>query len=143
MSAADLAQLMELTSMDRVAALDALGARDSDVEDGYSYQSMKGLSVLSLPKRFGARVFFDSDAVAMVSVSEPPIPPDEIRSLMSDDAVELRSRQGKRAMIELDAGRGLAFSRDDDEVGFVEVFAPTTVEDYRERIWFEPPAFTK
>jgi hypothetical protein len=57
--------------------------------------------------------------------------------------VELRSRQGKRAMIELDAQRGVAFSRDDDEVGFVEMFPPTTVEDYRERIWFDPGDFIK
>jgi hypothetical protein len=104
---------------------------------------MSGLSVLNLPKRFGARVFFDGDAVAIVSIPDPAIAPDAIRSLMGDDVVQLRSRQGKRATIELDAARGLAFSSDDDEVGFIEAFPPTTADDYRERIWFEPPAFTK
>lgn len=143
MSAVDLEQLRALTSMDRPAVLESVGARAGDVEDGYSYQSMRGLSVLRLPDRFGSRVFFSGDAVVVVAVSEPPIAPDEIRSLMGDDIVELRSRQGKRAMIELDAGSGVAFSRDADDVGFVELFPPTTADDYRERIWFEPPAFTK
>ena len=74
MDAADLDRLRSVVSMDRSAALATLGARDSDVEAGYSYQSMTGLSVLELGKQhFGARVFFDGDAVAVVALSEPSI----------------------------------------------------------------------
>ena len=143
MGSDDLEQLLALTAMDRAAALNAVGARAGDVEDGYSYQSMSGLSVLDLPKRFGARVFFDGDAVAIVSIPDPSIAPDAIRALMGDDVVELRSRQGKRAMIELDAARGLAFSSDDDEVGFIEMFPPTTADDYRDAHLVRAPAFTR
>ena len=38
-----------------------------------------------------------------VAVADPPIRPDDICLLMGGDVVGLRSRQGKRAMIELDA----------------------------------------
>ena len=108
MDAADLEQLRVLTSMDRAAVLATVGARAGDIDDGYSYQPMQNLSVLNLPKRFGTRVFFDGAAVAVVAVADPPIRPDDICLLMGGDVVELRSRQGKRAMIELDAAGGLA-----------------------------------
>jgi hypothetical protein len=143
MRVGDLEQLLSFATMDRATLLQSVGADEADIDDGYSYQSMRGLSVLSLPDHFGARVFLDGDAVVMVSVPDPSVDDDDVRSLMGDDVVELRSRQGKRAMIELDAQRGVAFSRDDDEVGFVEMFPPTTVEDYRERIWFDPGDFIK
>lgn len=141
--ARELDQLIEFIAMDRAAVVAAAGATDTDVEDGYSYQSMGGLSLLELPRLRDVGVYFDGDAVAVIAVSEPSIGAGELRSRMGDDIVELRSRQGKRAMIELDAAHGIAFSSDDDEVGFVELFPPTTAEEYRARIWFEPPAFRK
>jgi hypothetical protein len=139
----DLDQLIEFTTMDRAGVLEAVGATAEAVEMGYSYQSMGGLCVLESPKHRDTRFFFNGDAVVMVALAEPSIDANELRQRMGDGVVELRSRQGKRSMIEVDAAIGLAFSSDDDDVGFVEVFPPTTADDYRARIWFEPPAFRK
>lgn len=104
---------------------------------------MRGLSVLYPRKPKNAGIYFDGDRVAMTAISEPPIRPDDITVLMPNEIVELRSRQGNRAMIKLDATAGIAFSASDDEVGFLEVFPATTPDQYRAEIWFEPPAFRK
>jgi hypothetical protein len=39
--------------------------------------------------------------------------------------------------------RGVAFSSDGHEVELLEIFAPTTLEDYRARIYEDPGAFVK
>jgi hypothetical protein len=143
MSSKDLTQLLDMRSLDRAGVIAACDASADDVDDGYSYQSMQDLSVLRPKRLHDSRIYFDGDAVVMIALSEPSISATVIRDAMSSDVVELRSRQGKKAMIEVDAGAGLAFSRDDDEIGFLEIFPPTTIDDYRTRIWKEPPAFRK
>jgi len=123
--------------------LRAIRSSEGDVDDGDGYQSLEDLSVVRSKKYDNARFYFNGPDLVMIAVSEPSISAADIRSMMGDDVVELRSRQGKSAMIQVDAAAGLAFSSDDDEVGFLEIFPPTTADDYRQQIYWEPPAFRK
>ena len=53
----------------------------------------------------------------------------------------LRSRQGRRAWLHVVAPEGVAWSEQDGQLGFVELFPPTTLESYRSDIYEEPPSF--
>jgi hypothetical protein len=63
--------------------------------------------------------------------------------IAGSDGETLRSRQGKSALMHVVADKGIAWSEDDGEVGFVELFPPTTLNGYQKTIYREPPKFIR
>lgn len=138
-----LDDVLDLRHLSRPELLDRLGIDAGAVDEGRRYEGLEGLAMLHDDGVHPARFYFRGDDLVMVYLSEPGLSLRDLRAHVSGDGVTLRSRQGKRSNLEVHPGDGIAFSELDDEIGFVEVFPPTTEQDYRARIYREPGPFRR
>ena len=65
----------------------------------------------------------------------------DLLARVGDEAPTLRSAAGKRARVHVRAEEGLAVADEGGRVRYVEIFPPTTFEDYRSRIHRPAPKF--
>ena len=80
--------------------------------------------------------YFDGDRQAMLYAGEPEgADPDGRRGARSGG--HDCAPAGKRAVLRVWPQRGVAFSKEGGGVDFIEVFEPTTLEDYEARIYEE------
>lgn len=136
-------QIIHLRDLARGEVLASLGIEPDAVVDGRRYQSLESLHMASTDRDDGLRVYFDGDAVAMIMIPAPEIALERVREEFGSDLAALASRQAKHAVLEVDAAAGIAVSSVDDEIGFVEIFPPTTLDDYRDRIYRDPGQFLR
>jgi hypothetical protein len=127
-SLADLAALRDATP--------AGGPVESDV----GYGAMRGLDMVDGPDGI---LFFRDGALAVAHVPDPELSDAELARFTAEDVPQLRSRAGKHAWVHVRADEGLAVTEEDGRVRYVEVFPPTTFDDYRERIHSPPPKFVE
>ena len=130
-------------SLDEVAS--ATGADLTQRESVTGYQRLKDLDVIDTTG--GARIFLRDDDVVLIYVGEIALPSgtdhDALVKAAGSHGETLRSRQGKSALMHVVADRGVAWSEDGGEVGFLELFPPTTIDRYRRTIYREPPKFKR
>jgi hypothetical protein len=107
------------------------------------YGRMDGLEMLHAPGAHPAIFFFRDDRLVVAHLPDPDLAPDEVAALVGEDPPRLRSRAGKHAWAHVRAEEGLAVTEEDGEVRYVEVFPPTTFEDYRDRIHTPAPHFVE
>lgn len=69
--------------------------------------------------------------------------PADLESQLSTEPARLRSRAGKTANLWVRPGEGVAYSADSSKVHFVEVFPPSTLEEYREQIYVDHGPFIR
>ncbi len=131
------------TSLDEVAS--STGANTDQRESVTGYQRLEDVDVIDAPS--GERIFVRGQDVVLIYVGEDSLPAGTdhlaLVEAAGSDGVTLRSRQGKSALTHVVADRGLAWSEDGGEVGFVELFPPTTIDVYRKTIYREPPKFKR
>lgn len=136
---------MDATEIARKYALDLdLAEKDAN------YGSLRGLTVLNPPEVPGL-IFTDGDKVEVIYLRGFPtaMAADVESAIRSNgsagEAAELRSRSGKRSAVLVYPGAGVAYStnRTTSTVDFIEIFAPTTLEQYEARIYDGPGKFTK
>lgn len=143
-----------MTSLDELGRLpgapldvvaSATGADTHQRESVTGYQRLADLDVIDAPG--GERIFLRGDDVVLIYVGEDWLPTgtdhQALVRVAGSDGEELRSRQGKSALMHVVADKGLAWSEDGGEVGFVELFPPTTIDGYRKTIYREPPKFKR
>jgi hypothetical protein len=132
--------LGELLSL-RDATLADLQARlgPGEVDDDDAYGQMDGLTSFYAPASHPAVFYLRDDRLVVGQLAEPD--EDGARALVGPDAPRLRSIAGKRAWVHVGAPEGVAVTELDGDVLYVEVFPPTTFEDYRDRIHTPPPHF--
>ena len=87
--------------------------------------------------------FFRDGQLVVAHLPDPDLPPAAVAELVGDDPPRLRSRAGKHAWALVRAEEGVAVTEDDGRIRFVEVFPPTTFDDYRDRIHAPPPHFVE
>jgi hypothetical protein len=107
------------------------------------YGRMEGLEMLHAPAAHPAIFFFRDGRLVVAHLPDPDFAPDEVRELLGDDPPRLRSRAGKHAWALVRAEKGLAVTEEDGQIRYVEVFPPTTFEDYRDRIHTPAPHFVE
>jgi hypothetical protein len=129
MSLADLTEL-----------LDASPAGGDALQTDAGYGAMRGLEMLDTPDGI---LFFRDGELVVAHVPDPSLSSDELARFTADDVPRLRSRAGKHASVHVRADEGLAVTEEDGRVRFVEVFPPTTFDDYRDRIHTPPPKFVE
>lgn len=138
----DLAALRGASLADAAAAL---GADPTRREPVTGYQGLADLEVIDAPD--GTRVFVRGDAVALIYVGPHALPAGLDAAALSEavgmSGEPLRSRQGKNATLHVAAEQGFAWSEEDGELGFVEVFPPMPLAAYRQQIYREPPLFAQ
>lgn len=130
-------------SLDTVASI--TGADPDHRESVTGYQRLTNVDVIDTSG--GARIFLRGQEVVLVYVGTDALPAgtdhQALARVAGSDGETLRSRQGKRALMHVVADKGLAWSEDGGEVGFVELFPPTTLDGYRKEIYRKPPKFIR
>ena len=118
-----------------------------DVIEGGEYQGLTGVTIVRAGDRCPGSLYLADDRVVLMYVGHverwPQITPDALFDSLGEPDERLRSRAGRGHSQYLFGAGGIAFSTADDEVDFVEVFAPTTVADYVAQIYAEPPPFIR
>jgi hypothetical protein len=119
-----------------------LGADAAELVPDAGYGQMTGLAMVHAPG--DPAIYFFADArLAVLRVEEPRIDAAELLERVGEDAPTLRSAAGKHVWVHVRAGDGLAVAEDHGRIAYVEVFPPTTFEDYERRIHQPPPAFVE
>lgn len=139
-----LPDLLALAGADLTDAQHLTGSHSSTRTRVTGYEGLKDLDVLD---GAGTRIFLRGDDVVLIYVGEAALPDgttsDDLAALVDTDGQELPSRQGKNALIHVVAERGLAWSEEGGEIGFVELFPPTTFETYHDDIYVDPGTFSR
>ena len=115
-------------------------------EPGVRYERLRPVRRLHNPAVHPGHFYFDGDQQVMQYVGAAAladVDPDELERRLGGPGELLRSRAGKSSVMHVYADRGVAFSSDGHEVELLELFPPTTFEDYRTRIYEDPGAFIK
>jgi hypothetical protein len=140
-----LGQLLAIPGANLAAAKEITGASGDQRERITGYQGLRDLDVIEAPG--GERIHLRHNEVVLVYVGSTALPDgltsDSLRSAVDSDGDLLPSRQGKLAELHVVADRGIAWSEVDGEVGFVELFPPTTLAAYRREIYQQPPVFSQ
>ena len=137
--------LRDLTQEEVVAALDLTPDR---MNVGDHYGSLRGLTALSNPAVQPGTVYFLDNRFALFYIEDladelSQLTPKSLQRHLGGEGEKLRSRAGKRCMQHVYPERGVAFSACDDEVNFLEIFPPTTLDEYRRTLYQEPPRFVR
>jgi hypothetical protein len=125
-----------------------LGLEEADLPSGANFGHMTGLAMLHSPAAHPGVFFFQDGRLAVLYVEDPSahapdLTREALEAAVGDDAPALPSRAGKRSEVRVAADRGLAVSTSGEGADFVEIFPPTSFEDYRDRIYRKPPKFVR
>lgn len=138
-------QLLALSGATLAGAAEVTGASPDRRERITGYQGLRNLDVIEAPG--GERIHVRGDDVVLVYVGAAALPEgltsDSLSGAVGSDGDLLPSRQGKLAELHVVADRGVAWSEIDGEIGFVELFPPTTLAAYRRDIYQLPPVFSQ
>jgi hypothetical protein len=129
--------LDELRSLTLARARERLGG--AVIEDA-SYGPIGGLTMLHADD---GSFYFEGERLVVARLSPGAEAATEAQRLVGADALRLRSSVAKRAWVLVSAPDGVAVTEEDGDVVFVEVFAPTTLENYRQRIYVVPEKFVE
>ena len=142
MVASELHVARELLDLSQDALLARLGADESDIEPGVRYEGLENLSVLYRPDLFAGRIYLRDGRPLLIYFSAPEGAVEEW-GVASGFDVDLPSRAGKMFNHRVWVEAGLALSVDGEEIAFVEVFHPCTLEEYKRDIYREPGPFIR
>jgi hypothetical protein len=147
-----LADAQALVGLDRPALSDHLAALPADLHRG-DYGPTKDMEALRPRPPIGGTVFLEDGRVVLVSLYRgltPPPEPTVFSSLSADElaaaypsAKALTSPSGRHFNHFVDAEAGVAWSAGEGSVTFMEVFAPTDPETYRQRFYQDPGPASK
>lgn len=119
------------------------------IRTGASYGALDGLTLVRDRAYFPGHLYFDGERAVLALVElpssvAPELTDEALLALVGDRVQWLQSRVGKPSRLRVAAERGLAISEQlGMKVDYLELFPPTTAEDYRERIYAAPPKFVK
>jgi hypothetical protein len=117
-----------------------------DGEPGVRYERLRPVRRLHNAAVHPGHFYFDGNHQVMQYVGAAGlegVDPAELERRLGGPGEILHSRAGKSSVMHVYADRGVAFSSDGHEVELLELFPPTTFEDYRRRIYEDPGAFIK
>jgi hypothetical protein len=143
-----LARLKALIGMDQQAFTDRFGIRPEHSRTSAAYERMKDVTEIyspDQPELGSARFFFRNARLALVYLSDATglstSDLDEVKGDPAKPGTVLRSRAGKTSNLQVHAEQGIAISKG-KRIDFIEIFQPTTQQDYEQTIYVEPGPFT-
>jgi hypothetical protein len=110
------------------------------------YEGLHGVRRLHNPDVHPGHFYFDGDRQVMLYVGRRALADEDPAALagaLGGPGEELPSRAGKSSVMHVYPSRGVAFSSDGHAVELLEIFAPTTLDEYRARVWQDPGTFVK
>jgi hypothetical protein len=119
--------------------------RDVTVDVDVGYGLLRGVDRLHAPSVSPGFFFFSGDELKLVYVPRAALAGASASRWLGrvGEGPQLRSRTGKRAVLEVRPGLGLAFAHEEDELQLAEVFAPTTLDGYERAIYEDPGSFVR
>ena len=144
---ADVKSLLALRALRRSDLLAQLQLAPGDVKHDVSYQKLKGVARLHNGAVYPAHFYVRGDELAVVYIGDhdflSALSPAAIKNELGGDGTRLRSRAGKTSNQYVYPESGFAYSETGGALDFVELFAPMSLDAYREHIYEDPGAFTK
>ena len=138
--------LLQLQDLDKKRAMALFEATSADFERKREYEGLRGLDLLETEATAPVAVYFKGDAFVLGYIDGPSLEDGSKRDLIAalgEPEARLQSRAGKGSTLCVYPEKGLAFSSKGQELEFIEVFPPTTLEKYRKNIYRQPPDFVK
>jgi hypothetical protein len=109
------------------------------------YEGLSDVAAIDAPD--GSRLHVRGDALVLIYVGRAALPAGlddaDLVAAIGSTGERLRSRTGRRARMHVAAGEGIAWSEEAGEVGFIEIFPPTSFDAYTRDIYVDPGTFTK
>ncbi len=116
-----------------------------EVHADRSYEGLQHVTQYYNPKVFPARVYARDGRVHMVYVPSGPalegLTPSGLAAQLGSEAAQMRSRAGKEFVHFVHAEQGVAYSGDDQEIIFLEVFPPRSLQTYLAEVYRAPGPF--
>ena len=106
------------------------------------YEGLEPVTALHDPSVSAATFYFMADGSPAL-IYLPRSAATGLSLDLGEPDARLRSRAGKRDMLWVYPGQGVAFSRNKDGLSFLEVFRPMSLEGYEHSVYREPPAFIR
>lgn len=135
-----------LASLDKDQLIARLGARSEHLREGAAYEKATGLTEIYKPDANPARFYFRGDQLVVIYLSDrgvlDQLDGGKLEAELGAPADSLRSRAGKRSELLVYPDKGIAVSMG-DELDFIEIFPPTTLDAYQSAIYSEPGPFIK
>ena len=126
---------------------DRFAIGDAHVDRNASYGKLRPLTELHDARKHPARFYFDGETPVLVYADDPAAlarcDAADLVERLGKPAAELRSRAGKTFTHYVYPAVGIAYSAHRQDIAYVEVFAPCSLQDYLDRIYVDPGAFTK
>jgi hypothetical protein len=141
----DLEQLRSLLDLDEAALLDRLGVSPESVEREVRYEKLEDVDAVD-PPDFPGTVFLRGGRVELVYVPRRAlegVSAAPLRAELGEPEAQLRSRAGKTYAQNVYPSAGVAFAAHGDELAYVEVFRPRSLDEYERDIYREPRAFIR
>lgn len=147
-SANQLDAWLALRDLDIDQAAAKFGLTSDQAIPNRQYGGLSGMCELRNPDAHAGAAFFQDDTFVLFYVEDlddglAALKPESLQRRFGKADAALPSRAGKRSRQHVYADQGIAYSSDGDTVEFLEVFAPTTLEEYRERFYQAPRRFTR
>ena len=143
----DLSAARALLKLSPARVRDRLDIERGETHKDVTYEGLPNLTQYYNPAAFPGRVYVSDARVEMVYIPHGPALADttvkELRRSLTGKSKELRSRAGKEFGHIVYPTDGVAFSCEDDELRFVEVFPPRTLQAYLDEIYRDPGPFTR
>jgi hypothetical protein len=126
----------------------ALDYPDEATLEEEEYIWSEGLSCLYDEETFAGHLYFRDGRLALIYIEYPgnlyhELTPEALSAALGAPAVQLQSRAGDQHIQHIYPEQGIAYSADPEEVSFIEIFTPTTLDDYRAQYYMEPPEFKR
>jgi hypothetical protein len=147
--AARLSEWAALAVLSLTAIRKRFGMSRKYLDRNTSYGKLAGLIEYHNPAAHPARFFFkgENSGSAVMYISAPEaltgLGTDSLRRELGAPAAMLPSRAGKSYTHAVYPEHGVAFSADNTNVAFIELFPATTLERYQAEIYDRPEPFTK
>lgn len=142
MGVATVDELLSLRELTRSRLEAVPGATvDSDV----AYGSLNGVDRVHAAGLSPAHFYFAGDDLELVYVPRAAVSEATAATWLErvGPGPQLRSRTGKRSVLEVRPELGFAFAHDDGGVELAEVFPPTTLDAYEQQIYEDPGPFVR
>jgi hypothetical protein len=142
----ELEDLLTLRDLSRAEVRDRFAIPDSGVDPDVAYERITGVDRLHEPGAFPGHFYFRADDLTMIYIPRTALGDTDLGSLqraLGEPAATLRSRTGEDSSLLVYPARGVAFATDGEKVEIVEVFPPTTLEEYTAGIYKDPGEFIR
>lgn len=135
-----LEYLLDYRNYDLDALKQKFNIEESDLDHEVGYQKLKNLTRVRKEKLLPGHFYYYGNSVSIIYVNDRTV----LDTLEMETIYNrygrgeiLPSRMGKNSRLHLYASHGFAVSEHEDKVDFMELFPPTTIEQYKENVYLE------